>query len=174
MISGRTPAITGRSGGSPSNVWVRIVGTITACLTLIGVGVQAAHSIRVERDRETFDSLLTSPLSSEDILYGKWLGAILSVRWMLVWLAFVWGLGVLGGGLNLLAVPLLVLAWCVYAAAMASIGLWFSLVSRTSLRAVLYTILAAIGLSVGHWLIWLPCGCLLFWRGVSGEAWSGY
>lgn len=152
------------------NIWVRVVGTIAAGLTLIAVGVQAAHSIRTERDRETFDSLLTSPLSSEDILYGKWLGAILSVRWMLPWLAFIWGLGVLGCGLNLLAVPLLVLAWCVYAAAMASLGLWFSLVSRTSMRAVLYTILAAVGLAVGHWLIWLPCGCLSLWRGFPAEA----
>ena len=151
------------------NAWVRIVGTIMACLTLIGVGVQAAYSIRTERDRETFDTLLTSPLSSEAILYGKWLGAILSVRWMLIWLGLIWGLGLLGGGLNFLAVPLLVLAWCVYAAAMASLGLWFSLVSRTSLRAVLYTILAAIGLSVGHWLIWLPCGCLTFWARIPGE-----
>ena len=154
------------------NIWVRVVGTITACLTLIGVAVQAAYSIRTERDRETFDSLLTSPLSSEDILYGKWLGSILSVRWMLPWLAFIWGVGVLGCGLNLLAVPLLVLAWCVYAAAMASLGLWFSLVSRTSMRAVLYTILAAVGLAVGHWLIWLPCGCLSLWRGLS-RRWPG-
>jgi len=152
------------------NIWVRIVGTVTACLTLIGVGVQAAYSIRAERDRETFDSLLTSPLRSEDILYGKWLGAILSVRWMLPWLAFIWAFGVLGCGLNVLAVPLLVLAWCVYAAAMASLGLWFSLVSRTSLRAVLYTILAAVGLAVGHWLIWLPCGCLSLWQGFPAEA----
>lgn len=152
------------------NIWVRVVGTITACLTLIGVGVQAAYSIRTERDRETFDSLLTSPLRSEDILYGKWLGAVLSVRWMLPWLAFIWGVGVLGCGLNLLAVPLLVLAWCVYAAAMASLGLWFSLVSRTSMRAVLYTVLAAVGLAVGHWLIWLPCGCLSLWQGFPAEA----
>ena len=96
----------------------------------MGVAVNAAQSIRLERERETFDSLLTTPLSSEDILYGKWLGAILSVRRMLPWLGFIWGLGVLGGGLNPLAVPLLVLTWCVYAAAMASLGLWFSLVSQ--------------------------------------------
>jgi ABC-type transport system involved in multi-copper enzyme maturation permease subunit len=150
------------------NIWVRIVGTITACLTLLGVAIRAAYSIRAERDRETFDSLLTSPLSSEDILYGKWLGAILSVRWMVGLLAFIWGLGVVTGGLHILAAPMLVLAWCVYAAAMASLGLWFSLVSRTSARAVLYTILAVVGLSVGHWLLWLPCGFFLWGAGRAG------
>jgi hypothetical protein len=90
---------------------------------------------------------------------------------MVGWLAVVWGLGVFTGGLHILAAPLLVAAWCVYAAAMASLGLWFSLVSRTSARAVLYTILAVVGLSVGHWLIWLPCG-FFFWSlgGASGDA----
>ena len=151
------------------NVWARVMGTITACLTPLGVAIRAAYSIRVERDRETFDSLLTSPLSSEEILYGKWLGAILSARWMAGLLAFIWGLGVVTGGLHILAAPLLVLAWCVYAGAVASIGLWFSLVSRTSARAVLYTILSVVGLSVGHWLIWLPCGFLLWPLGGRGE-----
>src|SRR5207302_1684996 len=132
------------------NGWARVVGAITACLTLLGVAVNAAYSIRLERERETFDSILISPLTSEEILYGKWLGAILSVRWLLACLGLIWGLGVLGGGLNPLAVPPLVLAWCVYAAAMASIGLWFSLVSRTSMRAVLYAVLAAVSLSAGH------------------------
>jgi ABC-type transport system involved in multi-copper enzyme maturation permease subunit len=151
------------------NIWVRVVGTITACLTLLGIAIRAAYSIRAERDRETFDSLLASPLSSEDILYGKWLGAILSVRWMVGLLVFVWGLGVLTGGLRILAALLLVGAWCVYAAAMASLGLWFSLVSRTSARAVLYTILAVVGLSVGHWLLWLPCGFVGWFLGPHWE-----
>ncbi len=144
------------------NAWVRTVGTILACLMLFGVAIRAAYSIRVERDRESFDSLLTSPLSSEEILYGKWLGSILSVRLMMGLLALVWGLGLLTGGLHILAAPLLVVAWCIYAGAMASVGLWFSLVSRSSARAVLYTILAVVGLSVGHWLIWLPCGFFLW------------
>ncbi len=151
------------------NGWVRIVGAIVACLTLVGVAIHAAQSIRLERERDTFDGLLTTPLRSEEILYGKWLGAILSVRWLLPWLALTWGLGVLGGGLNPLAVPLLALTWCVYAAAAASLGLWFSLVSRSSLRAVLYTILAGLGMSVGHWMIWLPCSCVL--RSGQGLEW---
>jgi ABC-type transport system involved in multi-copper enzyme maturation permease subunit len=155
------------------NAWVRAIGTIMACLTLLAVAIRAAYSIRTERDRETFDSLLTSPLSSEEILYGKWLGSILSVRWMVGLLTFVWGLGVVTGGLHILAAPLLVVAWCVYASAMASVGLWFSLVSRTSARAVLYTILALVGLSVGHWLIWLPCGSLGWFFG-SEWRWRAY
>ena len=166
-----SPRSGGLYGGSPYdfwqdfrrslNIWVRVVGTILACLTHVGVAVNAAQSIRLERERDTFDSLLTTPLRSEEILYGKWMGAILSVRRLLPWLALVWGLGVLGGGLNPAAVPLLALTWCVYAAAAASLGLWFSLVSRSSLRAVLYTVLAGVGMSVGHWMIWAPCSCVL-------------
>ena len=143
--------------------WVRVAGAFTGCLLLLGVAIHAAYSIRVERERHTLDSLLTSLLTSEEILYGKWLASILSVRRLLPWLAVVWGVGVLAGGLHPAAVPLLALTWCVYAAAMAGIGLWFSLVSRTSLRAVLHTLLAVLGLSLGHWLIWIPCGFAFYY-----------
>ena len=67
--------------GEDMNPWVRITGTIVACLMLLAVGVRAAGTIGSERDRQTLDSLLTSPLESDAILYGKWLGSILSVRW---------------------------------------------------------------------------------------------
>src|SRR5205085_2520171 len=94
----------------------------------------------LERDRQTFDSLLTSPLDSDSILYGKWLGSILSVRWAWLWLGLIWGIGIVTGGLHLLAVPLLLGAWAVYAAFLSCVGLWFSIVSKTTLRANVYTL----------------------------------
>src|SRR5205823_10268489 len=68
------------------NLWVRPVGTIVACLLLLGVAVRAAASVGGERDRQTLDSLLTSPLEAGSILYGKWIGSIVSVRWGWLWL----------------------------------------------------------------------------------------
>ena len=73
-------------------IYVRTVGMLVAMLGLIAVGVRAATSVRNERKKDTMDALLTSPLSSEEILFGKWLGSILSVRWVGVWLLFIWGL----------------------------------------------------------------------------------
>jgi ABC-type transport system involved in multi-copper enzyme maturation permease subunit len=139
------------------NVWVRAVGTLVACLALLAVAVRAAGSICGERDRDTLDSLLTTPLTGEEILFGKWLGSITGVRWLALWVGVIWGLAVLGGGLSILAVPLLVVAWLVYAAALSSVGLCFSAVCRSTRRAIGLAVLATLGLGVGHWLLWLCC-----------------
>lgn len=139
------------------NVFVRVVGTFVACLLLLGVAVRAATCISGERDRQTFDSLLTSPLDSNEILFAKWAGSVLSVRWGWVWLGIIAGLGLITQGLNPLAAPLLLGAWFVYASFLAILGLWFSTVSRTTLRAILWTLLTTIGIAVGHWVLWLCC-----------------
>jgi ABC-type transport system involved in multi-copper enzyme maturation permease subunit len=139
------------------NYWVRVLGTIVACLMLLAVAARAASSLSSERDRQTLDGLLTSPLDGNAILFAKWIGNILSVRWAWLWLGCVYGLGLLTGGLHPLAVPFLLAAWAVYAAVLSCIGLWFSLVSRTTLRATMWTFLSTAGAGVGHWLLWMCC-----------------
>jgi ABC-type transport system involved in multi-copper enzyme maturation permease subunit len=141
--------------GESVNAWVRVVGTLVACLTLLGVAVRAASSVSGERDRATFDSLLTAPVESSDLLFAKWLGSILSVRWAWLWLCLVWVLGSATGGLYGPTVPWLVLAWAVYAGFLAVLGLWFSMTCRTTLRATVGTLLTAAVLGVGHWYLWL-------------------
>jgi hypothetical protein len=37
------------------------------------------------------------------------------------------------------------------------LGLWFSLTSRTSLRATIWTLLASVLMSVGHWFVMMMC-----------------
>jgi ABC-type Na+ efflux pump permease subunit len=140
------------------NLWVRIVGTFVACLTLLAVGVRASSSISGERDRQTWDSLLATPLSSDAILFGKWLGSVASVRWAWLWLGSIWALGLVTGGLHPFAVPALVIAWLVYAVVGAGVGLWHSMHRRTSLRAALWTIQTCLMIGVGHWLV-VGMGC---------------
>src|SRR5260221_2754720 len=98
-------------------LWSGIIGAIVACLLLGGVGLRAASGISGERERNTWDGLLTTPLESSSILWAKWLGSMASVRWGVIWLALIWGGGVAVGGLHWLAIPLLILTWGVYAAA---------------------------------------------------------
>lgn len=126
--------------------WTRIVGAMVACLIVVGVAVRAATSISRERDRLTWDSLLTSPLDSTTILFGKWLGSLVSVRWGWLWLGAIWGLGSALGGLHALAIPLLLLACALYAGLLALVGLWFSLVCPTSLRAVIWTLFTVLAM----------------------------
>jgi hypothetical protein len=139
------------------NIWVRVLGSLVACLLLLAVAARASSSICNERDRQTFDALLTTPLDSNTILFAKWIGNILSVRWAWLWLGTIYALGLVSGGLHPLALPLLLGAWIVYAFVVSGIGLWFSMVSRTTLRATLWTLLCTTGAGVGHWVVWMCC-----------------
>src|SRR5262249_42401084 len=66
--------------GRHMNGWTRAVGTILSCLMLLAVAVRAAGSVSGERDRQTFDGLIITPLDSDHIPFAKWLGSVLSVR----------------------------------------------------------------------------------------------
>jgi ABC-type transport system involved in multi-copper enzyme maturation permease subunit len=139
------------------NAGARTVGTFLALLLLLGVAVRAAGCFSNERDRQTLVSLLSTPIPNRDILWGKWLGSVLCVRKMGCYLALVWLACTFTGGLHFLALPLLVVAWVVYALFLASLGLWFSLVSRNTLRATTCTVATLLGVCVGPWFLAFFC-----------------
>ncbi len=135
--------------------WVRVVGTVVACLMLVAVAVRASTGLGSERDRQTLDSLLTAPLSDAAILRGKWLGAVLSVRHAWWCLGAVWLLGFLAGGLHVVSLLMLMASWWAYAAFAAGLGLWFSLHCRTTLRATVWTLVSLLLVGVAPLLL---CG----------------
>lgn len=139
------------------NVYVRTAGSIVATLALLAVAVRASGTLSGERDKQTLDGLLTAPLDASTILFAKWAGSIASIRWVWLWLAGIWLLGLVTQGLHVLAVPFVMVAWLVYAGVFAAIGMWFSLVCRTSLRATMWTLLTTVFLGGGHWIVWLFC-----------------
>jgi len=120
--------------------WVPIVGTSVSCLMIVAVAMRASTGLSSERERRTLDSLLTTPLSNRDILRGKWLGSVLSVRGGWWALGAVWLLGFIAGELHPVSIVLLLAAWLAYAAFAAGLGLWFSLHCRTTLRATVWTL----------------------------------
>jgi ABC-type transport system involved in multi-copper enzyme maturation permease subunit len=151
------------------NTYVRVVGTVVACIAVLGAAVRGSIAVRIERDKDTLDALLTSPLSTREILFAKWLGCLWGLRWPAVWLGSIYFLGVLTGGLSPFAVPPLIGVVLVYAGTLATVGLWFSVVCRTTVRATVATVFASLGLGFGHWLIWLCCIPLLASGPGSGE-----
>jgi ABC-type transport system involved in multi-copper enzyme maturation permease subunit len=130
--------------GRYSNLWCRVVGTTVACALLSVVAVRASSSLSRERDRQTLDNLLTLPVENRTLIRAKWLGSILGSRAGWWCLALVWAAGALTGGICPFALPLLVAGCWVYAMFAASVGLWFSLVSRTTLRATTWTLLTVL------------------------------
>jgi ABC-type transport system involved in multi-copper enzyme maturation permease subunit len=161
-------------GQAPAEVFFfasRVLGSMAACLLLLLLAVRAANAISRERDQQTFDSLLTTPLGTGAILGSKWVGSIRGAPWGWLWLGIIWGFGVVRGGMHPAAVLLLAGAWLVYAAAMVTVGLWYSLASRTSLRATIATLLVTLAVGCGHLLLpltYLPLSDYrsLFWERV--------
>jgi ABC-type transport system involved in multi-copper enzyme maturation permease subunit len=122
------------------NQWVRSVGTIVASLVLLGIGIRAAGAVSGEREQQTLDNLLTTPLATKEILFAKWLGSMLSVRWAFLWLCVIWSLGALTGGLDTSCLPWLVVTWFVHAAFMASLGLCLSTAYSSTQRASIWVL----------------------------------
>lgn len=144
---------SGRVHGETANQVVRVAGTTIACPLLLMVAFAASGRLSRERERQTLESLLTTPLESEEILYAKLAGSIVCVRWGWRLLGMVMVMGLISGGLHLLACPLLVAACAVYAAFAASLGLWFSASSPSTLRATLLTLLSLLALTAGPLLL---------------------
>ncbi len=138
-----------------TNGIVRGLGTFIMCLMLCGVALRAAHCISSERDRRTLDTLLTAPMDNRAILRAKWWASFLYVRKGWWFLALPWFLGVFTLGLHVLAVPLLVFAWFMYAVFAAGLGLFFSLIAPTSLRATLGTLFLLMGAAFAPMAVWM-------------------
>src|SRR5262249_45698555 len=85
--------------------------------------------------------------------------------------AAVWGCALLTGGLHWLALPLVVLAGAVYTAFAASLGLYFSVTWRSTLRATLATGLTLLALVVGLGILGNNSQALLTSWG-RGEGWA--
>lgn len=131
-------------------VWVRWVGTSLACLLLLGVALRAARSFTRERERRTLDTLLVSPLSDQNIVTGKLLGSLLSVRPGFLCLVLIWLIGIVSGGLKPYVVPVLLVIWLGYAFLAANVGVLCSLYSGSTWRATVLTLLIVLAC----W--WLP------------------
>lgn len=143
--------------GQEANTWVAITGAVISFLTFLGVAIRASAGVSGERGRDTLDGLLTTPLSAPGILLSKWAGSILSARWGLVWLVVIWVIAIALNALPLTTALILPLFWFVYASFYAWLGLWFSVVCRTGLRATLWTLAATLFLGGGHWIPAVLC-----------------
>jgi ABC-type transport system involved in multi-copper enzyme maturation permease subunit len=147
-------AAAGGSLGTFTNALCRFGGTALALLMFLGIALRAAGTLSGERDRQTFDSLLTTPLESRTILFDKWLGSMLGVRKAWLFLGPLWVLALLTGGLHPLALPLLAAAWLSYAAFVAGFGMFCSLLCRTTLSASVATVLGLAAVGIAPWALW--------------------
>lgn len=121
------------------NNYSRFMGALVATLLLLVILVRASGVISTEKDRQTLDVLLSTPLSSHDILWGKWWGCLIGMRWGFVWVFLIWLCGVATGGSH----PLGFLVNCVTLICFAGVFAWLGIFCSVSFRSSLYSTLVA-------------------------------
>ena len=126
-----------------------------ACLGLFRLALRAASSLSSEHKRQTLDSLLTTDLSNEDILKGKWLGCVLKLKGLGLVLATYTLCGMLLGFIPLAGGLLLLIGCGVQASFVICLGMACSLASSSTFRATVATCVVLLAVTVGHWLLYL-------------------
>ena len=137
---------------------------------MLGVASDAAASITTEHERDTWISLIATPLTGTEIVRGKLLGALWSTRHTAVVLVLLWVAGVAAGsvhplGLLLVALELAAATWFA-----AALGTWVSLRSTDSMRALSRTLACLLVASGSTLLVTLP---LLSFRPLAGHGGLG-
>jgi ABC-type transport system involved in multi-copper enzyme maturation permease subunit len=126
--------------------YARITNHMMAWLLELAVGLRAASTIASERERNTWDSILTSPIEGGEIVYAKLAGSLYGLRFLFFALIIGWALPIAAGivgshpgftGITVAGAIGGTAAVCVF---MASLGLWMSLTSATATRAMSWTV----------------------------------
>lgn len=106
----------------------------------LAVGFRAAVAISSERERGTWDGLLTSPLQGTEIVVGKLWGSLYALRWLIVAALWAWTLALLCGAMPLKYYAVLLLDHAVIGACMAAVGVRVSLAMPTATKAMATTV----------------------------------
>ncbi|MBX6314037.1 MAG: ABC transporter permease subunit [Isosphaeraceae bacterium] len=114
-------------------------------LIQIAVGLRAAVAISSERERGTWDALMTSPLEGGEIVVGKLWGSLHSLRWLFLAALWAWTLGLATQAIGWQDYAYLVAGSLLIGAFMAAVGVRASLACSTATRAM--------AVAVGLWLV---------------------
>lgn len=122
---------------------------------LLLIAARASGLVTVEKERDCWISLVSTPLSGAEVIRGKTLGNLYAARWGFALLLFAWLLGMtFDVGIALAAVgTMLALVLCSWFVTV--LGLLYSLKSATSLRSLGFTL--AVGVIVGGGYLFCCC-----------------
>jgi ABC-type transport system involved in multi-copper enzyme maturation permease subunit len=140
----------------PLNKALYAISPLYIGLWLLAVAGASASGVTVERERDTWDSLIATPLTGWEIIRGKAVGAIWGLRGFGGLLSLFWLVGLAAGavhpvGLLLALLVVSLLTWFVVA-----LGTYASLAVRTTSRALTITIALLVFLNIGYFGILYP------------------
>jgi len=143
----------------PGGAGSAIVNALQVSVGLLLLSVMAVTSLAEERVRGSLDLLLSTPLSTRQIVMGKWLGAFRFVPLLAVLPAVViWATGYMSGAENWWAFLLMIAFVLSAGAAVTSLGLAMAVeISRLG-RAVGSTVAVYVLVTIG----WIPLVGLMY------------
>jgi hypothetical protein len=141
-----------------ASVWIGNSAVPIGLLIVSAVGLRAAVTISSERERGTWDALLTSPLEGGEILRGKLWGSLFALKWLIGSALLAWTIAVSLGGMfwreyleDLIGLALL-------APFLAAIGVRTSLQSPTATKSMGLTMgLGLAGFLGALFVAWAIC-----------------
>ncbi|TWU20819.1 ABC transporter permease [Bythopirellula polymerisocia] len=136
---------------------VGLTGAMGSVILLL-LAARAAGLIAQEKERDCWTSLLSTPLSGGEIIDGKQWGNLYSSRWLILVLVFAWLLELLFMPDFIWALLVSGLTFAVLAFYTTNLGLFFSLRSATTMRAMGLTLATIIFCGGGY----LFCCCVVF------------
>ena len=119
------------------------------------IGLRAAVTISSERERGTWDALLTSPLEGTEIVRGKLWGSLWALKWLVGSALLAWTITFAMGGMFWPEYVELLLGLAIIGPFMAAVGV------RTSLRSPTAT--KAMGITIGLWFCAMMAAMTVAW-----------
>lgn len=127
---------------------LRVIGMCFACPLPLLVGLSAAGRISREYERHTLDSLLTATFDRNTLLIGKAWASVTGVYIIIGIVAITWLAALATGALNWFSMPFLVAAVIIHTAFAAFVGLYFSAACQNTVRAMIATLIALVGMNL--------------------------
>ncbi|QEH37128.1 ABC-2 family transporter protein [Aquisphaera giovannonii] len=163
------------------NATVRGAVTALYCLAGLIISASAATAFTGERERDTWISLIATPLERREIVLAKIAGAFWKSRWLLAGLLTALLVGLACGSVHPLGFLLAVGLTAFYLAFPAILGTYLSLRLKTSAGAIAATLGIVLFLNFGYLFCCIPVahgGSEVFLAGVTplfvGEAPCSY
>jgi ABC-type transport system involved in multi-copper enzyme maturation permease subunit len=146
-------------------MYATTMSTFLSCCGLLLMTARAASSITSEKERDCWASLIGTPLEGGQIIKAKILGSLWSLRGLVPFLAVVWLPALLLRPSFFLSIGFTLLDLGILAAFLATLGVYYSLRCKSTLRAMG----AALGTAILFGGGYLMCCCPVAEIGARGS-----